>query len=218
MEERLRETYPDLEIHCNRTDAINAELDFFFPSLKLAFELNGILHYEPIYGPEKLARIQTNDTRKYQACLERGIELCVVDTERFTYFKAKGAEKFLTLVCDVVGRAIQVRITEGVDIMSKDPLRGRTHVPLSLAPDDIHRPHFRAALALERAIRWQRDIESCGLTHQQIADKERVHRPIVTMTLALLRLPQGTQEGLLRRDPAFGFWTVGRAVHESRSY
>jgi hypothetical protein len=72
---KLPELYPGLEFHFNRKDAINGELDIFIPTLKLAFELNGIFHYEPIYGPEKLASMQNNDARKAQACLERSIEL-----------------------------------------------------------------------------------------------------------------------------------------------
>ena len=102
MEERLREAYPDLDLHCNRTDAIQAELDFYFPALKLAIELNGIFHYEPIYGPEKLAKMQNNDARKWAACLERGIELCVIDTDNFVYYKAKGAEKYLSIISGLV--------------------------------------------------------------------------------------------------------------------
>ena len=38
-------------------EAINSELDVYVPSLNLAFELNGIFHYEPIYGEKKLNQI-----------------------------------------------------------------------------------------------------------------------------------------------------------------
>ena len=79
--------YPNLEIHYNRKDAINSELDIYIPELELAFELNGIFHYEPIYGAEKLQQIQNNDDRKFQACLEKGISLCIIDTSSLKYFK-----------------------------------------------------------------------------------------------------------------------------------
>ena len=40
---------------------INSELDFYFPNLKLAIEINGPLHYKPIYGKDKLIQIQNNN-------------------------------------------------------------------------------------------------------------------------------------------------------------
>lgn len=95
-----------MDIHCNRRDAINAELDFYFPSLRLAFELNGIFHYEPIYGVESLGKCQSNDARKMQACIERGIELCVIDVRDFTFYRARGAEKYLNLITEVIERGM----------------------------------------------------------------------------------------------------------------
>jgi hypothetical protein len=71
LQTQLPALYPVLEFQFNRRDTINGELDIYVPSLRLAFELNGVFHYEPIYGPEKLASIQTNDERKFQACVER---------------------------------------------------------------------------------------------------------------------------------------------------
>lgn len=101
LEERLPSLYPSLEFHFNRKDAINAELDIYIPSLKLAFELNGPFHYEPIYGPEKLAQIQNNDERKFQACLERGIELCWINTSGMSYFKPQKAMTFLNVIQEI---------------------------------------------------------------------------------------------------------------------
>ena len=83
--------FPSLEFHFNRKDTINSELDIYIPSLKIAFELNGIFHYEPIYGPEKLGQINNNDERKMQACIEHGIELCLIDVSTLTYFKPEKA-------------------------------------------------------------------------------------------------------------------------------
>jgi len=102
IEEQLTATYPKLEMHFNRKDAINSELDVYIPSLKLAFELNGIFHYEPIYGEEKLASIQNNDGRKFQACLEQGIELCLIDTSRQKYVKPKTSQKYLDIIISII--------------------------------------------------------------------------------------------------------------------
>jgi len=102
LESQLSVLYPTLEIHYNRKDAINAELDIYIPSLYLAIELNGILHYEPIYGEDKLSQIQTNDERKFKACVEKGIELCWLDTSSFNHFKIDKAQKYLQTVIQLI--------------------------------------------------------------------------------------------------------------------
>lgn len=102
LEERLTSMHTDLEIHFNRKDTINSELDIYIPSMKLAFELNGIYHYEPIHGSELLEKIQNNDNRKFQACLERGIELCIIDSSSLTYFKPINAKKYLDIICNLI--------------------------------------------------------------------------------------------------------------------
>ncbi len=111
---KLPTLYPNLEFHFNRKDAINGELDIFIPSLKLAFELNGIFHYEPIFGPEKLTSIQNNDMRKSQACLEQGIELCLIDVSSLSYFKEQKAVKFLTIIQNI----INLKLSESSPIIS----------------------------------------------------------------------------------------------------
>lgn len=108
LEEKLKEKYPNLEIHFNRKDAINSELDIYIPNLKLAFELNGIYHYEPIHGPEKLTSIKNNDQRKFQACLEKQIEICIIDTSSFTYFKEDRAKKFLIIIGNIIDNKLAI--------------------------------------------------------------------------------------------------------------
>lgn len=107
LKEKLSIQYPNLEIHYNRKDAINSELDIYIPSLNLAFELNGIFHYEPIYGPEKLSQIQNNDNRKFQACLEKGIELVIIDTSSQKYFKEKTAIKFFDIISTLINKRLK---------------------------------------------------------------------------------------------------------------
>lgn len=106
LEARLRELYPSLTLLPNDKTAINSELDFYFPELKLAFELNGIFHYEPIYGAEKLASIQNNDHRKFAACAEAGISLCIIDSSRMVHFKEPKARVFLDLIHNVVDQQL----------------------------------------------------------------------------------------------------------------
>lgn len=106
LEKELTKLYSNMEIHFNRTDAINAELDIYIPSLKLAFELNGIFHYEPIFGAEKFQRTQTNDKRKFQACLEQKIELCIIDVSSMHYFKEQKATPYLHIITQIINTKI----------------------------------------------------------------------------------------------------------------
>lgn len=106
LEIELIKQYPNLDFHFNRKDTINSELDIYIPSLKLAFELNGLFHYEPIFGDNKLNQIKNNDNRKFQACLECGIELCIIDTSQQKYFKEQTSQKFLKIICDVINKNV----------------------------------------------------------------------------------------------------------------
>ena len=102
LEEQLKLLYPDLKILFNDKTTINSELDIYIPSLKLAFELNGIFHYEPIFGQDKLNQILNNDNRKFQASIEHGIELCIIDVSQQKYFKEQSTKKYLNIINNVI--------------------------------------------------------------------------------------------------------------------
>jgi hypothetical protein len=106
LEKQLKSLYPELEILFNNKNIINSELDIYMPSLKLAFELNGIFHYESIYGQDKLNQIQNNDNRKFQACIEQGINLCIIDTSKQKYFKIETSQKYLDIIINIVKERI----------------------------------------------------------------------------------------------------------------
>lgn len=118
LKTKLSELYPSLEIlYCDK-QTVNAELDIYVPSLKLAFEINGIYHYEPIYGKDKFLQIQNNDNRKFQACLERDIELVIIDASSLTYFKERNCQKYL----DIIKKIISDKLKRGGD--SNSPTQG----------------------------------------------------------------------------------------------
>ena len=102
LEEQIREQYPHLELICNQKTAIESELDFYFPQLRFAIELNGITHYEPIYGEDKFEKIQNNDKRKVFACYEKGIELAIVDSSTCSYLNESAKDKYKNLIFELL--------------------------------------------------------------------------------------------------------------------
>lgn len=102
LEKRIKEIYGEDFALFNNKDIINSELDIYIPSLKLAIEINGIFHYEPIFGEIKLNSIKNNDARKIQACIENKISFCVIDTTSMSYFKESKADSFLNIIQDII--------------------------------------------------------------------------------------------------------------------
>ena len=102
LEQKLKIDFPTLVFIFNDKEAINSELDIYIPSLKLAFELNGIFHYEPIYGKDKLNKTQNNDNRKFQACLEHEIELCIIDSRQQKRFTEKSSIKYIGIITAII--------------------------------------------------------------------------------------------------------------------
>ncbi len=78
------------------------ELDIYIPSLNIAFEIQGIFHYEPIFGQEKLEQIQKNDLEKIQRCKELGIKLIHIDTRDQNVFTEETSKKYLNLITEAI--------------------------------------------------------------------------------------------------------------------
>jgi len=93
LEQQLKLDFPFLDFLCNRRKPIGAELDFYFPELNLAIELNGILHYQPIYGSDRLKRIQEIDKEKLDKCRKANIKLYVIDVSRDIHLTQEIKEK-----------------------------------------------------------------------------------------------------------------------------
>jgi len=117
IEKKLTLIYPKLEVKYNKTDAINSQLDIYIPSLKFAVELNGPIHYEPIFGQEKLNQTKNNDERKFQACLENKIELCIIDTSKPKNFSEKSGEKVLSMITEIIDKKLaDNQVTQLIDV------------------------------------------------------------------------------------------------------
>ena len=77
LEEKLRIDFPDLKFISNGRYK-DFELDFYFPDLLLAIEINGIFHYKPIHGDKILFRIQERDVLRKQICINHHVDLQII--------------------------------------------------------------------------------------------------------------------------------------------
>jgi hypothetical protein len=89
IEELIKADFPDLPIQTSVRDVLESglEIDIFLPSLNIAIELNGPVHYFPIYGQTKLEDIQNKDLRKQVELQQKGFNLIVIDISQHTYWK-----------------------------------------------------------------------------------------------------------------------------------
>lgn len=109
LEQEIKNKYDNLILECNSKTAIESELDFYFPEINLAIELNGIIHFEPIYGVKQLEKVQNNDKRKVIACYEKGIELAIIDSSNCKYLNENAKNKFKKIIFDLLDDAIERR-------------------------------------------------------------------------------------------------------------
>lgn len=102
LEEQLTKSYPNLEIKYNDRKEIGYELDIYVPSLKLAFELNGIFHYVPVFSETKLLKTKQRDELKYNLCHDKEIGLCIINTMEQKRFSPKTSEIYLSIIRTVI--------------------------------------------------------------------------------------------------------------------
>jgi hypothetical protein len=105
--EKLVKLYPSTQFHFNRKDAIGSELDIYLPSLGLGFELNGVHHYKPIHGQEKLAQIQSNDAKKFAACQNLEIALEIIDVSAISKFNEVTGLIVLSIITNCIDRHLK---------------------------------------------------------------------------------------------------------------
>lgn len=75
----LVQEFPNLNILANdKTMLDGLEVDVAIPSLKLAIEWNGIVHFKPIYGQIKLDKIQDKDAKKLKIASNKNINLIAI--------------------------------------------------------------------------------------------------------------------------------------------
>jgi ribosomal protein L33 len=82
----VRDVFPD-----------NLEIDIWIPSVCLAIELNGVCHFYPIYGEDRLKKTQSNDYKKSMLAQKMNINLLTIDTSSL---KSKSKQQVLNFLND----------------------------------------------------------------------------------------------------------------------
>ncbi len=85
----IRKDFPAMKIVQNDRALLPSgfKVDIVIPRLKLAIELNGPVHYFPLFGNQKLAKIQAADILKQVEIQTIGYSLLVIDISAYGYFK-----------------------------------------------------------------------------------------------------------------------------------
>lgn len=92
IEDKLKSDFPNIKFIFNDKETIGSELDVYIPELKIAIEINGIVHYEPIYGEEKLIKIQNKDKQKIINCHNLNIQLITIPLGKSSLSKKQTEE------------------------------------------------------------------------------------------------------------------------------
>lgn len=102
LEDALTRLRPNIYLEFNKTNAISMELDIYCPDKNIAFEINGIYHYDPIHGIEKLKKIQELDNEKVNKCNLAGIKLHQIDTRDQKRFTEESSRQYLENILSVL--------------------------------------------------------------------------------------------------------------------
>jgi hypothetical protein len=132
IETMLLIEYSNLLFSCNQKNVIGSELDFYFPTLKFAIQINGPLHYQPIYGQKKLDQIQQMDKEKRIACQIQKIKLFEINCSQDKYLNKSKIEERLN--------QIKTILEEGIGL-DPNTLAGTAYFPGTVAPRAIHLPY-----------------------------------------------------------------------------
>lgn len=94
LEQHIKNCYPNLKYIVNDRDVLKGlELDFYFPDINFAIEVNGPAHFTPIYGDESLIKTQKHDIIKKTMCKKKHIRLLEI-TDIIDYNKDNSEDIF----------------------------------------------------------------------------------------------------------------------------
>lgn len=106
FETELIAKYPRLEFLFNKTSIIGMELDIFIPSLKLAFEINGVFHYKDVFNNGALEKRKELDIKKKMLCSSNNICLLEINTSEQIYFTEKSSRKYLDIIINEITKHV----------------------------------------------------------------------------------------------------------------
>lgn len=114
IEKQIQLEFPNLPLICCGKYKL-FELDFYFPSLLLAIEINGPTHYSPIYGNKVLTNVQNRDLLRSELCKSRNVKLEIIPVMSDTRPITK-RNNYWNTIKDI----IFLRISENIEIKSED--------------------------------------------------------------------------------------------------
>ena len=88
---------PFLEVRFSRPTS-----DLYFPTIKVAVEINGRHHYEPIHGLDRFNETVKNDNAVASCCYEKGILLVVFNTSEMGHFSMQKGEQYAKPLLDII--------------------------------------------------------------------------------------------------------------------
>ena len=101
--DRLQSAFPSIEMLPNdRTMLDGMEVDIAIPSLQMAIEWNGLVHFSPIWGEEKLVDVQNRDRRRIELASRKDINLIVICDDRSNKQVLSKALKDVSAIIDSI--------------------------------------------------------------------------------------------------------------------
>lgn len=114
IENQINKDFPNLCILYNDRTTLGLELDVYVPSLALAIEFNGVFHYQPIFGVEKLNKIRNNDFKRKVLCKNLDITLHSIDISSIKHFNNSLGFEIYEIVRNIID-SLNKAIGKGIE-------------------------------------------------------------------------------------------------------
>ncbi len=107
--EQIKNYYVNLKLVTNDREQLDGlELDFYFPEISLAIELNGIFHYQPIFGQEQFDKQIERDGCKFILCGQKNIALAIIDSSSCKKITLKAKDKYWEITKSIIDKHLAI--------------------------------------------------------------------------------------------------------------